>query len=283
MKSILTFLRHHPLAAVGAAVLLLMTFCALFASVLSPTDPTAVNVREQLCTPSMEHPLGCDENGRDVLALMLYGARITLIVGATSVGISAVVGIALGAISGFRGGWVDEIIMRVADVFFSFPGILLAILIIFLTQNPSVLSVILALSVSGWAGYARLVRGEVLREREMTYVEAARASGLPERRILFRYILPNVSGPIWVQATFGVAGAILAESALSFLGLGPGLTTFWGASWGTLLDQGASYFLLTPHLAIAPGIAIMLIVLGINFIGDALRDELDPHALSRTS
>lgn len=278
MMAMLAFLSRHRLAAIGASLLALMLLAALFADVLAPGDPTDVNVREQLCRPGEGgHLFGCDENGRDVLGLMLYGARITLIVGLSSVAISAVVGIALGAISGFRGGRLDELIMRLADVFFSFPGILLAILIIFLTQNPSVLSVILALSVSGWAGYARLVRGEVLREREMTYVEAARALGLPERRILFRHILPNIAGPILVQATFGVAGAILAESALSFLGLGPGLSPFWGASWGSLLDQGASYFLLTPHLAIAPGVAIMLTVLGINFIGDALRDELDPR------
>jgi len=272
------FARRRPLAAVGLVIIVAVVFCALFADLLAPGDPTAVDVRQQLCRPGTPgHPLGCDENGRDVLTLLFYGARVALVVGLASVAISMFAGIVIGAISGFVGGWVDEVIMRIADVCFAFPGILLAILIIFLTQQPSVLTVVLALSVTGWASYARLVRGQVLQERELDYVEAARAAGLPEHRVLFRYVVPNIMAPVIVQATFGVAGAILAESALSFLGLGPTMSEFWGVSWGALLDQGASYFLLTPHLAIAPGIAIMLTILGINFVGDALRDELDPR------
>src|SRR5690606_34357826 len=185
---------------------------------------------------------GCDENGRDVLTLLIYGSRVALVVGLSSVALSLVVGVIIGATAGYVGGWVDEIAMRIADVCFAFPGILLAILIIFLTQEPNVLTIVLALSVTGWASYARLVRGEVLRERELTYVEAARALGLPGHRILWRHILPNVVAPLTVQATFGVAGAILAESSLSFLGLGPTMSDFWGVSWGAVLDQGASYF-----------------------------------------
>jgi peptide/nickel transport system permease protein len=159
----------------------------------------------------------------------------------------------------------------------AFPGILLAILLIFITQRPSLLAVIGALSVSGWAGYARLVRGQVLSERERAYVEASTALGFPTRRILFREIIPNIMAPVIVQATFGVAGAILAEASLSFLGLGPQNLP----SWGALLDQGATYFLLTPHLAIFPGLAIMITVLSINFVGDGLRDILDPRAMTR--
>jgi len=156
----------------------------------------------------------------------------------------------------------------------AFPGILLAILVIFVTQEPSLLAVIGALSLTGWSGYARLVRGQVLLEREKDYVEAARALGFGPARIITRHVLPNVFGPVIVQATFGVAGAILAEASLSFLGLGPQ----GQPSWGALLDQGASYFLLTPHLAIFPGVAIMITVLGINFLGDGLRDALDPRS-----
>lgn len=280
---LLAFARRRKLAAVGALILTLVVCAALFAGVIAPGDPTAVDVRQQLCTPGTPgHPLGCDENGRDVLTLLLYGSRVALAVGIASVTISALVGITVGAISGYAGRWVDELIMRIADVCFAFPGILLAILIIFVSQEPGVLTVIGALSVTGWAGYARLVRGQVLKERELDYVEAARALGLPRRRIVARYILPNVMGPVIVQATFGVAGAILAESALSFLGLGPTTSAFWGISWGALLDQGAMYFLLTPHLAIAPGVAIMVTILAINFIGDALRDELDPTERGRS-
>ncbi|PJB44540.1 MAG: peptide ABC transporter permease [Deltaproteobacteria bacterium CG_4_9_14_3_um_filter_63_12] len=277
LQSLKRFARRRPLAIVGGAILALLVFFALAADWLAPGDPTLVEVRLQLCEPSSQHLLGCDENGRDVLTLIIYGSRVALAVGLTSVLVSMTCGVLLGATAGFFRGWTDEVVMRVADICFAFPGILLAILIIFLTQNPSVMSVVLALSATGWASYARLVRGEVLRERELTYVEAARALGLPSRRIVVRYILPNVMAPLSVQATFGVAGAILAESSLSFLGLGPSMSAFWGVSWGALLDQGASYFLLTPHLAIAPGVAIMLAVLGINFVGDALRDELDPR------
>jgi peptide/nickel transport system permease protein len=166
--------------------------------------------------------------------------------------------------------------MRLVDLLMSFPGILLAILIIFLTQEPSVMAVVGALSVTGWASYARLVRGEVISEKETEYVEAAEAIGYSQPHILFKEIVPNVIAPVIVQGTFGMAAAILAEASLSFLGLGPQNMP----SWGSLLDQGATYFLLTPHLAIFPGIAIMLTVLGINFIGDALRDVLDPRGVT---
>ncbi|MFU8806949.1 MAG: ABC transporter permease, partial [Bradymonadaceae bacterium] len=173
--------------------------------------------------------------------------------------------------------WIDEVLMRVTEILMAFPGILLAILIIFITQEPSLIAVIGALSVSGWSGYARLVRGQILSERNRDYVEAARALGFPTPIILFRHVVPNTMAPVIIQATFGVAGAILAEAALSFLGLGPQDMP----SWGALLDQGASYFLLTPHLAIFPGLAIMFTVLSINFVGDGLRDVLDPRALTQ--
>lgn len=265
-----------PLAYFGFAVLSLVALVAIFAPWLAPYDLTHMDVTRQLEGPSADHWLGTDENGADVLTLVIFGARVAAIVGISVVSICATIGIILGSISGYFGGVIDEILMRGTDILMAFPGILLAILIIFITQEPSLLAVIGALSVSGWAGYARLVRGQVLQLRDEPYVEAARSLGLPVHRILFRHVVPNSLAPVIIQATFGVAGAILAEAALSFLGLGPQDMT----SWGSLLDQGASYFLLTPHLAVFPGLAIMFTVLSINFVGDGLRDVLDPRKLT---
>lgn len=282
MKWLFELLKTHrdkisPLAWLGLVVLCGVFLVALFAPWLAPYDLDYVDVTRQLQAPSARHWLGTDENGADVLTKVIYGTRVAVMVGVATVSICSTVGIFLGSISGYFGGWIDEVIMRITEILMAFPGILLAILLIFITQKPSLLAVIGALSVSGWAGYARLVRGQVLSERERAYVEASRALGFPTRRTLFREIVPNVLAPVIVQATFGVAGAILAEAALSFLGLGPQDLP----SWGALLDQGATYFLLTPHLAIFPGVAIMMTVLSINFLGDGLRDILDPRAVTR--
>jgi peptide/nickel transport system permease protein len=266
-----------PLAIFGCVVLGVIAIVALFAPWLAPYDMAYMDVTRQLEPPSRSHWLGTDENGADLLTQILYGTRVAAIVGLATVSICSTIGIILGAVSGYYGGWIDEVLMRLTEILMAFPGILLAILIIFITQEPSLVAVIGALSVSGWSGYARLVRGQVLSERNRDYVEAARALGYPTPLILFRHVVPNTLAPVIIQATFGVAGAILAEATLSFLGLGPQDMP----SWGALLDQGASYFLLTPHLAIFPGLAIMFTVLSINFVGDGLRDVLDPRALSR--
>ncbi len=260
-----------PLARFGAVCTLIVLVLAIIGPWIAPYDLKFVDITRQLEGPSAAHWLGTDENGGDVLTHMLHGTRVAVLVGVSVVGICSTVGIILGSISGYFGGWVDEIIMRITEILMAFPGILLAILLIFITQEPSLLAVIGALSVSGWAGYARLVRGQILSEREREYVEAGKALGYPPRRILFVHVLPNIIAPVIVQATFGIAGSILAEASLSFLGLGPQDTS----SWGALLDQGASYFLLTPYLAIFPGLAIMFTVLSINFLGDGLRDMLD--------
>ncbi len=262
----------------GVVIVSAVGLVALLAPWLAPYPLDAVDVTRQLQGPSLSHWLGTDENGADVLSHMIHGARVAVLVGLGTVLSCAFVGITLGSISGYFGGWIDEVIMRVTEIVMAFPGILLAILLIFISQEPSLPAVIGALSVTGWAGYARLVRGQILSERERPYVEAARALGFTTPRILFLHILPNVTAPLIVQATFGVAGAILAEASLSFLGLGPQNSP----SWGALLDQGASYFLLTPHLAMVPGFAIMLSVLGLNFLGDALRDVLDPRAVTQS-
>ena len=267
-----------PLAWLGLAVLVGVILVAILAPWLAPYSLEFVDVTRQLEAPSPAHPLGTDENGADLLTQVIFGTRVAVIVGFSVVGICSTVGIFVGAVAGYFGGWIDEIIMRIIDMLMAFPGILLAILLIFITQEPSIPAVIGALSVTGWTSYARLVRGEVLSEREEDYVEAAQSLGFRVPRILFREILPNVMAPVIVQATFGMAAAILAEASLSFLGLGPQDVP----SWGALLDQGATYFLLTPHLAIFPGLAIMTTILGLNFLGDGLRDVLDPRALTRS-
>lgn len=258
---------------VGGLIVGSVVLVALFGPLLAPYPVDHFDAALQLQGPSAAHPLGTDENGGDLLTLVLVGARVALIVGLSVVLITGTLGTVLGSLAGYFGGRVDSAIMRLTDVVMAFPGILLAILIIFVTQRPSLVSVILALSATGWAGYARLARGQVLAERERPYVEASRALGEGEVRLLFRHVLPNCLAPLLVQATFGLAAAVLAEAALSFLGLGPQDTP----SWGALLDQGVTYFLLTPHLAIFPGVAIALTVLGVNLLGDGLRDWLDPR------
>src|SRR5690606_25750676 len=238
--------------------------------------PRAVALDRELLPPSAAHPLGTAENGVDVLSHVLWGARISLSVGVLATLISAVVGTLLGAWAGMVGGLVDETLMRVVDVLLAFPGILLAIFIT-AVLGPSLANVILALCATGWTGYARLARAMVLSLREREFVLAARAMGATEARILFRHLLPNLLGPVVVQATFGIPGARLAEASLSCLGLGvpPGTP-----SWGALVDQGTQYLLVAPHVAMAPGRAIALSVLGFNLLGDGLRDRLDPRAAS---
>ena len=261
----------------GLAVAGLLVLTALLAPVLSPVDPFSVDLSAELAPPGGAHLLGAGENGIDVLAHVLHGARVSLIVSVFAVLLSAAVGITLGGLAGYLGGAADEVLMRVVDVLLAFPGILLAI---FITSvlGPSLLNVVFALTFTGWTGYARLTRGQVLTLRERDYVQAARALGSGNARILFRHLLPNAAGPLLIQATFALPGAILAEASLSFLGLGapPGTP-----SWGALVDQGTQYLLVAPHVALFPGLALALVVLGFNFLGDALRDALDPRRLER--
>jgi peptide/nickel transport system permease protein len=254
----------------GVAGLLVLT--ALLAPVVSPYAPEAIELSAELAPPSAAHLLGAGENGIDVLTHVLYGARVSLVVAFFAVVVSSLVGATLGGLAGYVGGWVDEVVMRVVDVLLAFPGILLAI---FITSvlGPSLANVVFALSFTGWTGYARLARGQVLTLREREYVQAARALGSGNARILFRHLLPNAAGPLLIQATAAFPGAILAEASLSFLGLGapPGTP-----SWGALVDQGTQYLLVAPHVALFPGFALALTVLGFNFLGDAVRDALDP-------
>lgn len=257
---------------VGAAIVLLTVIGAIIAPWAVPYDPAGQELALRLERPSLEHPFGLDELGRDIFSRVLAGARISLFVGLTVVGISSVVGVLLGSIAGYFGGRVDDVISRVIDVLMAFPGILLAIALV-AVLGPSLTNVVLALSIIGWVGYARLVRGQALRAREFDFVQAARALGAGSGRIILRHVLPTALPAVIVQATLGMAGAIIAEAALSFLGLGVQPPT---PSWGTMLDAGRSHLFDAPHLTIFPGLAIALLVLGFNFLGDGLRDRVDP-------
>ncbi|MBX5480984.1 MAG: ABC transporter permease [Myxococcaceae bacterium] len=261
----------------GLGVALALVATAVFAPVLATHDPRAIDLAAELAGPGRDHLFGAAENGVDVLSQVVYGARVSLVVSVFAVLLSAAVGVTLGGIAGYVGGIVDEVLMRVVDVLLAFPGILLAIFIT-AVLGPSLANVVFALTVTGWTGYARLVRAQMLTLRERDYVQAARALGAKGNRILFRHLLPNAAGPILVQATFAIPGAILAEASLSFLGLGapPGTP-----SWGALVDQGTQYLLVAPHIALFPGLAIAITVLGFNFLGDALRDALDPKRRER--
>ena len=267
----------NRLARPAAAYLILLLSVSLAAPLIAPIGPGERDLEALLEPPSSAHPLGTDAEGRDLAAQILHGGRTALVVGLGTVLLSLAVGLPLGLLSGWLGGAFDLALMGVVEVFFAFPGILLAMLLIFLTQSPSTFNVVAALSATGWAGYARLVRGQVLAERRRPYVTAAGALGAGPLRIMGIHLLPNVASPIIVQATFGMAAAILAEASLSFLGLGAQEVP----SWGGLLNQGAALFVSSPHVATAAGLAILGTVLSINVLGDVLRDRLDPTSIER--
>ncbi len=256
----------------GLLLTVALILIALAAPLLSPFDPNAQDTSRRLEAPSKQHLLGLDDLGRDVLSRIIFGARVSLRVGFSVVIVASLIGVTLGAIAGYFGGWSDTIIMRITDVLLAFPGILLAIAMV-AVLGPSLNNVILALATIGWVGYARLVRGQVLKVREMEYVIAAKALGAKSPRVILRHVLPNVINPVIVMATLGLAGAILSEAALSFLGLGVQPPT---PSWGAMLTSGRRYLGLANHLAIFPGAAIMAAVMGLNFLGDGLIDALDP-------
>jgi peptide/nickel transport system permease protein len=255
----------------GLLIVIVVIAMALVGPLVSPFDPAAQELSIRLVGPTASHWFGLDELGRDVLARVLSGARISLLVGVIVVGVSSLVGTVLGAVAGYFGGVIDEIISRAIDVLLAFPGLLLAIAIV-AVLGPSLVNVVLALTIIGWVGYARLVRGQALRVRELEYVAAARASGAGTQRILLRHVIPAVLPAVAVQATLGMGGAILSEAALSFLGLGVQPPT---PSWGTMLSYGRAHLLDAPHVTIFPGLAIAVLVLGFNFLGDGLRDRLD--------
>jgi peptide/nickel transport system permease protein len=258
---------------VAVGIVIVFTLLAIFGPLLAPYAPEAIALDHQFATPGSDHWLGTADNGVDVLSVLLHGARLAGIVSLASVGISLLIGTLLGTIAGYRGGRVDQALTGFADLVQAFPAIVLNIAILALVARPGIVHLIVALSATSWVLFARIARAEALRLRESEFVTAARALGASETRVLGRHVVPNLLGPLVVQATAALGGAILAESTLSFLGLGPGV----GASWGALLDQGSAVLLRFPHVALIAGSTIAISVLGFNLAGDWLRDVLDPR------
>jgi peptide/nickel transport system permease protein len=261
------------LAGVGLVIIVLLVGCAVLAPAIAPYDPLKQNLDLAFAPPSVAHPLGTDDLGRDLLSRTIYGARISLLAGVVAVGIALVVGVTVGLVAGYRGGWPDQVLMRLMDALLAFPGLILA-LAITAALGSNLVNALIAIGIVGIPSYARLTRGQVLAVRELAYVEAARALGTSPGRILLRHVLPNVSAPLIVQTSLGVAFAILAEASLSFLGLGAQPPT---PSWGAMVSLGRDYLDQAPWVVFVPGGAIFLAVLGFNFLGDALRDTLDPR------
>jgi peptide/nickel transport system permease protein len=273
--SVSRVVRHNLLASAGLVLIVIFVVFAVFAPLIAPQDPAHIDLATRLASPSTAHWLGTDELGRDILSRTIYGARISMLVGAGVVLLSLLLGLIVGSVAGYYGGRVDRFVNVVLmNAFLSFPGILLAIAFVAFL-GPGIFKLILALSIGGWVGYARLVRAQVLAVREREFVEAARALGAGDWRIVTHHILPNIIQPVIVQGAIGMAGAVLAEATMSFLGLGVPPPT---ASWGSMLNDGRSHLFDAPHLVLFPAIAVMLAVLSFNFIGDALRDYLDPRS-----
>ncbi len=267
--------RLNPLATAGVVLVAVFVILAVFAPLIAPYDPAHIDLPRRLAPPSAAHWFGTDELGRDILSRIIFGARISMLVGLSVVAFSLFLGLIVGCIAGYFGGRVDRVAnVVVMNAFLSFPGILLAIAFVAFL-GPGIFNLILALSIGGWVGYARLVRAQVLATREREFVEAARALGASDWRVITRHILPNMIQPVIVQAAIGMAGAVLAEATMSFLGLGVPPPA---ASWGSMLNDGRSHLFDAPHLVVFPAVTVMLAVLSFNFIGDALRDYLDPRA-----
>jgi peptide/nickel transport system permease protein len=261
----------------GVFALLAVVMVAAVGPMLTSEDPSAQHLALRLASPSWTHPLGLDELGRDVLSRLLVGARISFVVGLAVVGISTIIGVAIGAVAGYAGGWVDDLIGRAMDVLLAFPGMLLAIALVAML-GPSLTHVVLALTVIGWVSYARLVRGQVLAVRELDYVQAARALGARPLRIMLRHLVPATWPSVVVQGTLGMAGAMLAEASLSFLGLGVQPPT---PSWGAMLDAGRSHLFDAPHVTIFPGVALATAVIVFNLAGENLRRHVGGESTGR--
>ena len=265
-------LKRNRMAMAGALIVLIM-FCSAVLAPVAGRDPGAIDIALRLQSPSFDYPLGTDDLGRDVLARILYGARISLLVGFVAVGIATFIGILLGAMAGFYGRWVDSLIMRFVDIMLCFPSFFLILAVIAFLE-PSIWNIMIIIGLTSWMGVARLVRAEFLSLRERDFVLAARAIGARDTRIIFRHILPNAISPVLVSATLGVAGAILTESALSFLGIGVQPPT---PSWGNMLIAGKQTLGTAWWLSVFPGLAILFTVLGYNLLGEGIRDAMDPR------
>lgn len=273
MTELLGRIRKHHLAMAGLIILIPMFFCAVFAPLIAPYNPVEPNLKTVLVGPSVAHPFGTDTLGRDVLARVIYGSRVSLLVGFVSVGIAVLIGIAIGSVSGYYGGIIDEVIMRFVDLMMCFPTFFLILAVIALLE-PSIWNIMIVIGLTNWMSIARLIRAEILSIKNKEFVLAAKALGLSEFRIIFRHVLPNAMSPIYVVATLGIGGAILTESALSFLGIGVQPPT---ASWGNILTQAKDNIEVAWWLSLYPGLAIFLTVMGYNLLGEGLRDIFDPR------
>ena len=264
--------RRSPVVAIGASLIIVVVLVALVAPVIAPRNPVS-QIAQPLLMPGGAYPAGTDELGRDELSRLIYGARVSLYVGVLAVSIALALGATSGIIAGFYGGWVDNVLMRAMDILFSLPAIVLAIAITSILK-PSLTNAMIAIGIVYAPTFARIARGPTLAVVNLAYIEAARAVGLPNWHIMLRHVLPNVSAPLIVQTTVSLSTAILTEAALSFLGLGTQPPT---ASWGLMLSAARQYMLIDPWIAVLPGVAIALTVLGFNLLGDGLRDTLDPR------
>jgi peptide/nickel transport system permease protein len=264
---------RNRLALIGSCVVMSLITIALFAPILAPYDPTTIDIQNVLSPPSKAHLLGTDELGRDLLSRMIWGSRVSLKVGIVAVGIAMIIGIIIGSVSGFYGGMADALLMRFVDVMLAFPTFFLILAVIAILE-PSIFTIMAVIGVTGWMDVARLVRAEFLSLKERDFVDAAQALGASNFRLIFRHILPNALSPVFVAATFGIAGAILTESGLSFLGLGVQPPD---PSWGNILTSGKDNIEVAWWLSLFPGLAILITVLSYNLVGEGLRDALDPR------
>jgi peptide/nickel transport system permease protein len=268
----------HKLALVGLIILVPMFLCAVFAPIISPHNPVEPDLKNILASPSLSHPFGTDTLGRDVFSRVVYGSRISLLVGFVSVGIAILIGIVIGVVSGYYGGIIDEVFMRFVDLMMCFPTFFLILAVIALLE-PSIWNIMIVIGLTHWMSISRLIRAEVLSMKGKEFVLAAKAQGFSESRIIFRHVLPNTISPVYVVATLGIGGAILTESALSFLGIGVQPPT---PSWGNILTQAKDNIEVAWWLSLYPGLAIFFTVMGYNLLGEGLRDVFDPRRRYQT-
>jgi ABC-type dipeptide/oligopeptide/nickel transport system permease subunit len=264
--------RRNRIALLGLIIVILMALGAIFAEVIAPYDPIEPHYSDRLQPPSANFSLGTDELGRDLLSRLLYGARISLVIGLIAQGVAITIGMTVGAIAGWYGGWVDDVLMRITDIFFAIPGLMFLIVWVTIFE-PGPVSIFLALGLISWPGDARMMRSQVMAIKELDYVTAARSLGASTLHMILRHVIPNAIAPMIVLASLGVAGVILSESILSFLGLGIQIPI---PSWGTMVDASRTYITTAWWYGVFPGLTIMLTVLGFNFLGDGLRDALQP-------
>ncbi len=267
----------NPLAKAGFVIIVIVFLLAIFAALIAPYDPDDINVKAILLAPSSQHWMGTDGLGRDVLSRMLFGGKISLLVGLVAVGISTAIGVVLGALAGYYRGWIDTFIMRLVDVMLSIPSFFLILAVIAFLE-PSITNIMIVIGLTSWMGVARLVRAEFLSLSQREFVQASRTLGAKDARLIFKHLLPNSLTPIIVSSVLGIASAVLMESGLSFLGLGVQAPQ---SSWGNILADGREYIQFAWWLSVFPGLAILITVLGYNLLGEGLRDALDPKSQSQ--